>query len=126
WSLRSENGQPGVSKWLRWLVPCFFLGLGLLTKAPLHLLFFYVVVLATYRGRRDFFTIPHLVGVLLAAGIFLAWAVPYFRETAHLNAAGVWEEQMKERVGGGSFNLKDWLLLLPRGMSNYLPWLLVV
>ncbi|MGV3533268.1 MAG: ArnT family glycosyltransferase [Chthoniobacteraceae bacterium] len=126
WSLRSENGHPGVSKWLRWVVPFFFLGLGLLTKAPLHLLFFYVVVLATYRGRREFFSLPHFMGVLLAVGIFLAWAVPYFREAAHLNAAGVWEEQMRERVGGGNFKWKDWLLLLPRGMSNYLPWLLLV
>src|SRR2546423_5711974 len=31
----------GRSPWLTWLVPSVFLGLGLLAKAPLHLLFFY-------------------------------------------------------------------------------------
>lgn len=126
WTLRTEKGEPSVSRWLRWVVPFFFIGLGLLTKAPLHLLFFYAVVLATQRGRREFFSLPHLCGVALAAGIFLAWAVPYFQQTAHLNAAGVWEAQMRERVGGGSFHFEDWVLLLPRGLSNFLPWLLLL
>ncbi len=126
WTLRTDQGLPSTSRWLRWVVPFFFLGLGLLTKAPLHLLFFYAVVLATHRGRREFFSVPHLCGILLAAGVFLAWAVPYFQQAAHLNAAGVWEEQMRERVGGGTFDLKNWMLLLPRGLSNFLPWLLVL
>src|SRR5229473_2293832 len=34
------------SPWLTWIVPAFFLGLGLLAKGPLHLFFFYAVVVA--------------------------------------------------------------------------------
>src|SRR5436305_492150 len=32
------------SAWLTWIVPAFFLGLGLLAKGPVHLFFFYAVV----------------------------------------------------------------------------------
>jgi 4-amino-4-deoxy-L-arabinose transferase-like glycosyltransferase len=121
------------SAWLLWTVPAAFLGLAALAKGPVHLLFFYSVVLATSRGRREFFSIPHLIGVLLMVAIFAAWAVPYFHATAALraagekaNAAGVWQEQMAERFGGGSFVWRDWLLALPRGLSNFLPWVIFV
>ncbi len=33
----------GESAWRRWLPPAVFLGLGLLTKGPLHVLFFYAI-----------------------------------------------------------------------------------
>jgi 4-amino-4-deoxy-L-arabinose transferase-like glycosyltransferase len=127
WALTDKN------PWIVWTVPAALLGLALLAKGPTHLLFFYAVVLATSRGRREFFSVPHLAGVLLMVGIFACWAVPYFSATASLqqageraSAAGVWQEQMAERLGGGSFVLKDWLLSLPRGLSNFLPWLLLV
>src|SRR5213082_3821506 len=34
------------SPWLTWIVPAVFLGLGLLAKGPVHLFFFYAVVVA--------------------------------------------------------------------------------
>lgn len=135
WALRgTEEGNPGpVSLWLLWTVPFVFLGLAALAKGPAHLIFFYAVVLATVRGRREFFSLPHLAGVLLMAGIFACWAVPYFEaaralqgEETTASAAGVWQEQMAERFGGGNFVWRDWLLSLPRGLSNFLPWLLLV
>jgi hypothetical protein len=67
------------------------------------------------------------------AGIFASWAIPYFEaagamrgEETQASAAGVWYAQAAERFGGGSFVLSDWLLSLPRGLSNFLPWLLLV
>ena len=45
--------QQRRSVWLTWTVPWIFLGLGLLAKGPLHLFFFYAVVIAVlYRERR--------------------------------------------------------------------------
>lgn len=136
WALRTsgQGDRAPVSSWLLWTVPFIFLGLAALAKGPTHLLYFYAVVLATKRGRREFFSLPHLVGVLLMTGIFAAWAVPYFQATAELSregaakssAAGVWQEQMAERFGGGGFVWRDWLLSVPRGLSNFLPWLLLV
>src|SRR5207248_4506233 len=67
--------------------------------------------------------LPHSIGVLLMIGIFAAWAVPYLRATAHLNATAVWTEQMKERVSGG-IDWRAYVENFPRGLSNYLPWLL--
>src|SRR3954462_12006846 len=65
--------QERRSTWLTWTVPWIFLGLGLLAKGPVHLLFFYSVVVAVlYRTRelRKLFTVPHVVGLLIMLGIF--------------------------------------------------------
>ena len=130
WLAWSEQGR---SRWLVWSIPFLFNGLALLAKGPAHLLFFYAVVLATPRGRRELFSLPHLVGLLLMGGIFAAWAVPYFKATAALrsagegaDASGVWLAQIMERLGGGDFVPGDWALSLPRGLSNFLPWVLLV
>ncbi len=40
------------SPWLTWIVPSVFLGLGVLAKGPVHLLFFYAVVVAVLPPRR--------------------------------------------------------------------------
>ncbi|RYD80722.1 MAG: phospholipid carrier-dependent glycosyltransferase, partial [Verrucomicrobiaceae bacterium] len=127
WALRGGDASPAkeeqqaqVSSWLLWTVPFVFLGLAALAKGPVHLLFFYALVLAVPRGRREFISLPHLTGLLLMAGIFACWAVPYFEaagamrgEETQASAAGVWYEQAAERFGGGSFVLSDWLLSLP-------------
>src|SRR5215211_7523787 len=44
--------QEKRSPWLTWVLPWTFLGLGLLAKGPLHLLFFYAVVVGVlYQAR---------------------------------------------------------------------------
>ena len=65
--------QTKRSRWLTWIVPWIFLGLGLLAKGPLHLLFFYAVVLAVlYRDGewRAIWNPQHLLGISLMLGIF--------------------------------------------------------
>ncbi len=45
--------QEQRSRWLTWTVPWIFLGLGMLAKGPLHLVFFYaVVVVGLVSSRR--------------------------------------------------------------------------
>jgi 4-amino-4-deoxy-L-arabinose transferase-like glycosyltransferase len=115
------------SPWLVWLVPAVFLGLGLLTKGPLHLLFFYAVVVAVlWRAKRlrELLQPAHFLGVILMLGIFALWAVPYFREVAQLHAANVWTEEFAGRVARSKFKLKDWLENLWNNFENFLPWLL--
>ncbi len=116
----------GAPSWRAWTLPCVFLGLGLLTKGPLHLVFFYAVVAAVlvFAGRRrDWLNGPHLVGVVLMLGIFAAWAVPYLRLTAAGHSGGVWLEQFRGRMEvNEKFHLGAWLLNIPRGLVNYLPW----
>lgn len=115
------------SPWLVWIVPMIFNALALLAKAPLHLLFFYSVVVATLLAAgeiRRLWSRAHLAGVLIMAGIVAAWAVPYFYEVNAGAAGAVWKRQFVERVTGAEVDISKWLMNIPNGLVNHLPWVL--
>jgi 4-amino-4-deoxy-L-arabinose transferase-like glycosyltransferase len=117
------------SGWLTWMVPWIFLGLGILAKGPLHLLFFYAVVVAVlYRERelRLLFSVRHFAGLLIMTGLFAAWAIPYWRVMANADVAQNWSAQITGRLTGDDFKLGSWLLNIPRGLAYFLPWTLLL
>lgn len=117
------------SAWLLWTVPWIFLGLGVLAKGPLHLLFFYAIVVAVlYRTRelRKLWHFAHLAGILILLGIFAAWAVPYWQAMRGENVAQTWSVQLTGRFTGDDFKLGSWLLNIPRGLAYFLPWTLLL
>ena len=117
------------SPWLIWIVPSVFLGLGVLAKGPLHLFFFYAVVIAVlYRAGelRKLWHPAHLAGILLIIGIFAAWAIPYWQAMRGANLAQTWSLQLTGRLTGDDFKLGDWLLNIPRGLAYFLPWILLL
>jgi 4-amino-4-deoxy-L-arabinose transferase-like glycosyltransferase len=117
----------GVSPWRLWTIPFVFNALALLAKAPLHLLFFYVIVLLVLYSEgklRSFFNWAHLCGLLVMAAIVAAWAIPYFHEVAASDAGAVWKRQFVERVTGAEIDFKKYLLNIPNGLANHLPWVL--
>jgi 4-amino-4-deoxy-L-arabinose transferase-like glycosyltransferase len=117
------------SPWLLWMVPSVFLGLGLLAKGPLHLLFFYGVVFAVlYRASelRKLRHPAHMTGILLMLGIFAAWAIPYWQTMRGANLAQTWSLQLTGRLSGDDFKLGAWLLNIPRGLAYFLPWTLLL
>lgn len=117
------------SNWLTWMVPSVFLGLGLLAKGPLHLFFFYAVVLGVLfcAGElRKLWHPAHFLGVLLMLGIFAAWAVPYWQAMAGTNVAQNWSAQLTGRFTGDDFKLRSWLMNMPRGLAYFLPWTLLL
>lgn len=117
------------SAWLVWTVPWIFLGLGILAKGPLHLLFFYSVVVSVLFSKkqlRQLFGIPHLAGLLIMTGIFAAWAVPYWQAMGNANVGQNWSVQLTGRLTGDDFKLGSWLLNIPRGLAYFLPWLLLI
>ncbi len=121
--------QQRRSAWLTWTVPWIFLGLGLLAKGPLHLLFFYAVVLAVlYRGGelRKLLHAAHFAGVLIMLGVFAAWAVPYWHAMQGADLAQTWSDQLTGRLSGDDFQLNSWRLNLPRGLAYFLPWTLLL
>jgi 4-amino-4-deoxy-L-arabinose transferase-like glycosyltransferase len=121
--------QERRSSWLTWTVPWIFLGLGLLAKGPLHLLFFYAVVAAVlYRERklRKLFSVHHIAGLLIMTGIFAAWAIPYWLAMRDANVAQNWSAQLTGRLTGDDFKLRSWLLNIPRGLAYFLPWILLL
>jgi 4-amino-4-deoxy-L-arabinose transferase-like glycosyltransferase len=117
------------SQWLTWTVPFIFLGLGLLAKGPLHLFYFYalVVVILWRTGKlRELFAPAHFLGIAIMLGIFAAWAIPYLQMTASENVAHVWSRQFSGRLVGEDFKFSGWILNIPRGLGYFLPWILLV
>ena len=117
------------SGWLTWTVPWIFLGLGILAKGPVHLLFFYSVVAAVllFEGElRQLISIKHFIGLLLMLGIFAAWAVPYWRTMASAGVGQNWAVQLTGRFTGDDFKLASWLMNIPRGLAYFLPWTLLL
>ena len=114
------------SPWLTWLVPWIFLGLGWLAKGPMHLFFFYAIVIAVlWRSRelRTIWNLPHLIGLILMVSIFAAWAIPFLKMTDGAHAAQVWSRQFSGRLAGEAVNLGRWALNIPRSLGYFLPWL---
>ena len=120
-----ENRSP----WLTWLVPWIFLGLGWLAKGPMHLFFFYAIVIAVlWRSRelRTIWNVPHLIGLILMVSIFAAWAIPFLKMTDGAHVAQVWSRQFSGRLAGEGFNFGDWALNIPRSLGYFLPWIVFV
>ncbi|HEY2799168.1 MAG TPA: glycosyltransferase family 39 protein [Chthoniobacterales bacterium] len=112
-------------RWIAWTVPWIFLGLGLLAKGPLNLLFFYAVVVAVLwqaRELRQLWTWQHLVGLLLMLGIFAAWAIPLLEVLRGGHVAAIWSRQFSGRISGEDFKFWSWLFNVPRGVAYLLPW----
>lgn len=117
------------SLWLMWIVPSVFLGLGVLAKGPVHLLFFYAVVVAVLHRAgelRKLWHPAHFVGAVIVLGIFAAWAIPYWQAMQGANLAQTWSTQVTGRLTGDDFKLVKWLLNIPRGLAYFLPWALLL
>jgi 4-amino-4-deoxy-L-arabinose transferase-like glycosyltransferase len=118
------------SVWLLWSVPGVFLGLAALAKGPsFHLLAYYSVVLATLGATgswRRLLHPAHFLGIAIAAGIFCAWAVPFSKKPEAVSAGRVWKKQGLDRFREGEFSAGNYLLNIPRGLADQLPWLLFV
>jgi 4-amino-4-deoxy-L-arabinose transferase-like glycosyltransferase len=120
--------EPG-RRWLVWTVPGIFLGLGLLAKGPLNLLFFYAVVIAVLWQARELKRLwsgPHFVGLILILGIFVAWAIPCLEMVQAGHVASVWSRQFSGRVSGEDFKFGDWVQNIPRGLIYLLPWAILL
>ncbi len=123
--------RAGSSPWRRWLVPAVPLGLGLLMKGPLLLLFFYAVVVAVLwrAGRLRELAHPAAgVGLALAVAMFLAWALPFWGAVPAGKVSRAWSAQFtgRLRVEDGGFRWRNWVQNVPRGLFNFFPWALLL
>jgi 4-amino-4-deoxy-L-arabinose transferase-like glycosyltransferase len=116
------------SPWLMWLPASVFLGLGLLAKGPMHLVFFYGIVIAVLAYWKDWRVLvhpAHLVGLVVMIGIAAAWAIPFVHATTSQVAIDKWSGQYTGRLKGIDFKFSDWIQNVPRGLIYFLPWLLL-
>jgi 4-amino-4-deoxy-L-arabinose transferase-like glycosyltransferase len=115
------------SPWLTWIVPWIFLGLGWLAKGPLHLVFFYAVVLAVlWRSKqwKALFHPAHFVGIGLMLAIFAAWAVPFLQRSGQSRGLNKWSAQFTGRISPALFHVRTSALTLLRSIGQFLPWIL--
>ncbi|MEP6956723.1 MAG: glycosyltransferase family 39 protein, partial [Chthoniobacterales bacterium] len=117
--------QERRSPWLTWTVPWIFLGLGLLAKGPIHLVFFYAVVVSVLWQAKELRQLrhkAHFVGVILMLALFAGWAVPCLVMMQAGDVAHTWSRQFTGRLSGEGFDLGGWLMNIPRGLGYFLPW----
>ncbi len=122
--------RTGANAWRTWTLPWVFLGFGMLAKGPLHVVYFYGAVGAILgsAGRlRELLNPRHFVGIALMGGIFLLWAVPYLHLTAADRVGEVWRAQFEGRMEvNDGFHFAGWILNVPRGLANYIPWVVLL
>jgi 4-amino-4-deoxy-L-arabinose transferase-like glycosyltransferase len=115
------------SPWLIWTVPFVFLGLGWLAKGPVHLVFFYGVVVAVVWKERKWKALvhpAHFLGIIIMLGIFAAWAIPFVQATNQATATTKWSAQFTGRLRGTDFELGRWIFNIPHGVLYLLPWVI--
>src|SRR2546429_3399369 len=115
------------SPWLIWTVPFVFLGLGWLAKGPLHLVFFYGVVVAVVWKERNWKALvhpAHFFGIIIMLGIFAAWAIPFVQATNQATATAKWSAQFTGRLRGSDFEFGRWIFNIPHGVLYLLPWVI--
>jgi 4-amino-4-deoxy-L-arabinose transferase-like glycosyltransferase len=121
--------------WQLWLAPAPFLALGMLTKGPTHLIFYYgtvVPVLLHGKNLRSLLHPAHLFSLILIVGALLCWAIPCSLAVNIHNPIGVWRfwwDQLASRASTESdqhFRWSAWLLNGPQTLKNFLPWTLLL
>jgi 4-amino-4-deoxy-L-arabinose transferase-like glycosyltransferase len=124
-----------IGSWWLWLSPAPFLALGMLTKGPTHLVFYYGVVLPVLlfgKDARSLLHPAHFLSLVLVVGALLCWAIPCSLAVSSHNPAGVWHfwwNQLASRASTESnqhFRLSAWLLNGPQTLKNFLPWTLLL
>ncbi len=117
-----DRGRP----WLAYTIPWTLLGLGLLTKGPLHLLFFYLAVGLTLffaKRRIELVKPPHFVGLALMLAVFIPWMQAHLARTESKGeSGGVWLEQLTGRLQYQSIDWGGWISHPFEMVLNFMPW----
>jgi 4-amino-4-deoxy-L-arabinose transferase-like glycosyltransferase len=116
------------SPWLIWIPASIFLGLGLLAKGPVHLIFFYAIVFAVVWHMKEWRLLihpAHFAGLAIMLGIFAAWAIPLLHSTTTHVVAAKWSNQFTGRLQGIDFKFVSWIQNIPRALIYFLPWVLL-
>ena len=117
------------SPWLIWLPASIFLGLALLAKGPLHLVFFYGIVLAVLWQTKKWRLLvhpAHFAALAIMLAIFAAWAIPFLQSTTTQAALHKWSTQFSGRLSATGFNFSSWIQNIPRSLMYFLPWLILL
>ena len=126
WLANWRRGSTGLRLWV-W--PAILLGLGLLTKGPTHLIFFYGIIIPVLIWGKDIKLLvrpAHGLALLLMLVIFSLWAIPCSLAVGEHGPLGVWQFWIHQITSRASeteaFRVQTWLLNFPQTLKNFLPW----
>jgi 4-amino-4-deoxy-L-arabinose transferase-like glycosyltransferase len=130
-NMRSLN----YSKWLMWTAVGFILGLGLLLKGPIILMFFYLTVIFILRydkKLKELISLQHLSGIFAMLFLFLAWAMTAYamkpqdiEAKRHTTMGGEWISDVLDCIiGMDKMDVFGWGMNLMQALVYLLPWIL--
>jgi 4-amino-4-deoxy-L-arabinose transferase-like glycosyltransferase len=111
--------------WLAWVGAMLILGVGFLAKGPVHLWYFYAIVIGVLwaEGRlRELLTLRHGVGLAVFVAVWLPWALENSARNPQKDSGKVWLDQVTHRIGLVEFDWVNWLLQVPQSLFNFVPW----
>ncbi|NLF38549.1 hypothetical protein GX586_03845 [bacterium] len=121
-----------AGRWALWLVPAVIVGIGLLLKGPIILLFYYCTVfcvLITEGRARELARIEHGAGIALMLAIFVAWAVPAALSghtvesgAGDAGASTIWLAEMASRMNPARIDVPGWAGNVVKSVVDVLPW----
>lgn len=115
--------------WAAWLGSMAVLGVGFLAKGPVHLWYFYAIIVGVLwaEGRlRELWTLRHGLGLALFVAIWGPWAWENSRRNPQKDSGAVWLDQVTHRIGLVEFDFVNWLLQVPQSLFNFLPWVVLL
>lgn len=115
------------SPWLYWLVPAPVLGLAILAKGPVHLIFFYAIavsLLGAHGNKRALLHPAHWLGIVVQLGVALPWFIASSSNSSGGGdaAAGTWVDQFASRLALDDVNWIGWPIAIVQALVNFLPW----
>ena len=112
-----------------WGVSGVVLGIGFLAKGPLHILYFYALiigVLAAERRLADLRGWKHVAGFLASVAVWAPWAFLNSQRNVQKDSGKVWADQITHRLGFSEFDVANYLLQVPQSLINFMPWVLLL
>lgn len=119
-------------KWTLWIPVSVILGLGLLLKGPIILLFFYattISVLFTTRKMKSMLSPAHFVSILIMVGIFMLWALKIkslLPPEAEGTISRTWRAELLDELSPASIDYSYWGQVILTAVSYFLPWVLLL
>lgn len=98
WHWGMVRGWPAV---LAWSLGYALMALGMLAKslqAPVYFLAPVFVYLVLTRQWRQLFSLAHLAGILVGAGVLAAWVVPFHGQLGLDGVRSIWMNDVRTRI----------------------------
>ena len=119
------------SKWFLWILSGIIVGIGMLFKGPLILLFFYLAVICIlwYRkSLKELVSLPHLVGLILMFAIFLPWVGYVYSniQKSDSQVSSYWLSQMLQRFNPAYVEYGKWISRAFGAIVDFAPWFLLL